>query len=181
MLAVADSVSESSDQLSTENNFPQFSSSDSMATAQDSPKQSTRSLQISLSTSLASIALFVVFIGLATACMLTCTKFRKRRKERALASEVHQANHESMPPIYETVNSETPEEPHSNNFETHVDTITSDDPEGAYYENVHSQETKSCHNSSTRIDTAANVAYMTSSEIPMQNNNSYQAVCTINH
>ena len=104
--------------------------------------------------------------------------FCKQRKERAVASEVHQEHYENAPPIYETVNSETSDESDNNNFGTHIDTmITSDEPEGAYYENIHSQEIMSCRNSSTRIDTAANVAYiMTSSEIPMQNNHSYQAV-----
>ena len=61
-----------------------------------------------------------------------------------------------------------------------MDTITksSDEPEDAHYENIHSREIKCCHNSSTEIDTAANVAYVTvmSNEISMQKNNSYQAV-----
>ena len=52
--------------------------------------------------------------------------------------------------------------------------MTSDD----VYENIHSQETKCCQNAFCKIATATNVPYM-SSEISMQNNDSYQAACTI--
>ena len=79
----------------------------------------------------------------------------------AAASKVHQAYHENnMTPIYETINIK---ESDDNNFGIYIDTITksSDEPEDAHYENIHSREIKCCHNSSTEIDTAANVAYYT--------------------
>ena len=81
-------------------------------------------------------------------------------------------------PIYETILNN--EDPTNGNFGVHIDTITksSDEPEDAHYENIHSREIKCWHNSSTEIDTAANVAYVTvmSNEISMQKNDSYRAV-----
>ena len=100
--------------------------------------------------------------------------------ETEKCSEVHQAYYENnMTPIYETILNN--EDPTNGNFGIHIDTITSDEPEGVHYENIHSWETKCCHNSSTKIDTVSNVAYIMSSEIPMQNNDSYRAVYTQYH
>ena len=57
---------------------------------------------------------------------------------------------------------------------TCIDTITSD--EGVHENNM---AAKFCHDSSTKIDIVANVAYVVSDEIQMQNNDSYQQPCTI--
>ena len=112
--------------------------------------------------------------------------FRKQKEEGTTASdcEAHQTYYENMTPIYETMSSEKSDDAHTgtginNNFgiHLHVDTISNN--QGVYHENIHSRETKCCHNTSTKIDTASNVAYIMSSEIPMQNNDSYQATCTI--
>ena len=169
-------------QLISSSLIPIFFTQSASSTETDSPKQNIRSFLIPLSTTLAGFGLFIVLVGLTAAFIFKFTMFWKQKKEETIASEVHQAYHKNMTPIYETINNEKSDYAHTgtsinNNFGICLDTISND--QGVYYENIHSRETKCCHNTSTKIDTASNVAYFMSSEIPMQSNDSYQATCTI--
>ena len=152
----------------TDTNLSSWQSTSSVGT--DSPESSIRSFLIPLSSALASVGLFTIII---VAAVFKLTVVQKQKKKRTVAdAEVHHACYENVAPIYETINSIKTDNSHTNK----VGTITSD----VVYEIIHSQETKCCQNVSPKIDTASNVAYITlTGEILMQNNDSYQAACTV--